>query len=72
MLSSVAHYGIELPFLPCMALCDLVLLYVASYGLNVAFHGYYDVWPHLNHHGLVCTSMDLYGLFMALYGFFWP
>ena len=38
----VADCGIELPCLPCMALWT----YVASYGLDVAFHGHDYVWPH--------------------------
>ena len=36
----VAHYGIELPCLSCMALCGLVWPYVVSYDLDVAFHGH--------------------------------
>ena len=31
--ASVAHYGIELPCLPCMALCGLLCPYVSLYGL---------------------------------------
>ena len=46
--ASVAHYGTELPCLPCMALCGLVWPYVTLYGLDLAFHGHDYVWPHLN------------------------
>ena len=46
--ASVAHHGIELPCLAYMALCGLVWPYVASYGLDVTFHGHDYVWPHLN------------------------
>ena len=38
--ASVAHYGIELPCLICMAICGLVWPYVALIGLDVAFHGH--------------------------------
>ena len=44
--ASVAHYGIELPCLPCMVLCGLAWPYVALYGLDVAFQGHDYVWPH--------------------------
>ena len=46
--ASVAHYGIALPCLPCIALCGLVWPHVASYGLDVGFHGHDYVWSHLN------------------------
>ena len=42
----VAHCGIELLRLPCTALSGLAWPYVASYGLDVAFHGHDYVWPH--------------------------
>ena len=67
MLSSVAHYDID-KCLPCMALCGLVWPYVASYGLDVAFHGHYYVWPYLNHHGLVWPFYGLKCHFMVFYG----
>ena len=43
----VALYGL---MWPCMPLNGLVWPYVASYVLDVTFHGhdYYYVWPHLN------------------------
>ena len=44
--ASVAHYSIELPCLPCMALCGLVLPYVVLYCLDVAFHIHDYLWPH--------------------------
>jgi len=36
--ASVANHGIELPCLPCMALCGLVCPFVVSYGF---------MWPHM-------------------------
>ena len=63
--ASVAHYGIELPCLPCMALCVLVCPYVAPCGLDVAFHG----------HGLIRISMALCVLVwpcLALFDLVWP
>ena len=45
----------------------LVWHYVALYDLDVAFHGHYYVRPHLNPHGLVCTSMDFYGLVLFIF-----
>ena len=44
--ASVAHYGIELPCLPCIALCSIAWPYVALYGLDVAFHGHDYEWLH--------------------------
>ena len=44
--ASVAHYGIQLPCLPCMALYSLAWPYVALYDLDVTFHGHDYVWPH--------------------------
>ena len=52
---------------------SLVWPYVASYGLDIAFHGHDFVRPHYNYHGLVCPSKALYGLVwfcMALYGLY--
>ena len=43
--ASVAHYGIELPCLPCMTLCGFFWPYVASYG-DVAFYSHDNGWPH--------------------------
>ena len=43
--ASLAHYGIEFPCLPCMALCGLVWPCVTSYRLDVPFHGHDYVWP---------------------------
>ena len=45
----VAHHGIEYPCLQCMALCGLLLSYVAFYGLDVAFRGHDNtvrMYPH--------------------------
>ena len=53
VLSSVTHYSIELPCLPCMALC----------GLDVALCGLVcHVWPCVALYGFV---WPLYGLCMA-------
>ena len=57
--ASVAHYGIELPCLPCMALRGLVWPYVALCGL---------MWPYVALYGLEWPCMALY----AMYGLVWP
>ena len=68
----VAHYGIELLWLRCMALYGLVWRCVASYGLVdwcfsrpspcvSSFHLTCLVWP----------SVFFYGLFMVSYGILW-
>ena len=44
--ASVVHYGIELQCSTCMALCGLLCPYVATYGLDIAFHGHDYVWPY--------------------------
>ena len=79
--ASVAHYGIELPCLPCMALRGLVWPYVALCGLMwprmvlmlvlTAMTMYGLVWPCMALHDLAWTCMAFYGLkwhFMVFYG----
>ena len=76
VLSSVTHYGIQLPCLPCMALCGLVWPCVALCGL---------VWPCMALCGLVWPCVGSYdrvifyghrhvalcGLVWALFGLIW-
>ena len=55
--ASVAHFGIELPCLPCMALCGLLWPFVALYGL---------VWPYVALYALMWPRMALMLFFTAM------
>ena len=71
--ASVAPYGLELPCLPCMALCGLVCPYGALYGLMWPPKVLMLLFTAMTMGGLIRISMDLCVCpSMDLFGLVWP